>query len=91
MPNWQSVYVELQRRLGAYPVDDFVRTYFKAYLEADLETIKKLQELLLADLPDFAGPRDYGRPDSPVGAPVQPSPHFNPGAMARPEPTGHDA
>jgi hypothetical protein len=90
MPKWQSIYDDFQRKLGAYPVDDFVRTYFKPYLEADLETIKKLQELVLGDLPDFAGPSDYSGPYSLVGAPVQPRPHFNPGAIALPEPTGHD-
>ena len=36
------LYEGLQRRLGGYPVDDFVRACAKAYLEADVESIRKL-------------------------------------------------
>lgn len=82
----RNIYDDLQRKLGAYPADDFVRAYLKAYLEADLETIKKLQELLLGDLadaPDSTGPSE---PDAVVGAPIKPRPHLNSGAVALPGP-----
>ena len=36
----KSIYDDLQRRLGNYPVNDFVRAYALAYFEADVETIK---------------------------------------------------
>jgi hypothetical protein len=82
----KSIYDDLQRRLGAYPADDFVRAYLKAYLEADVETIKKLQELLLGNLIDSADSTGHNELHAPVGAPVQPRPHLNSGAIALPEP-----
>jgi hypothetical protein len=86
----KTIYDDLQRKLGAYPVDDFVRAYLKAYLEADLETIKKLQTLLLGNLPDSADSTGHNEPDAPIGAPIQPRPHLNSGAIALPEPEDRD-
>jgi len=40
------IYEGLQRRLGSFPVSDFVRAYAKAYFEADVETITSLRKLL---------------------------------------------
>jgi hypothetical protein len=80
------LYEGLQRRLGGYPVDDFVRAYAKAYLEADVETIRKLQQFLLGKdllLDDDMG---SGGPDALVGAPLKPRPNLNAGAIALPEP-----
>ena len=64
----KTIYDDLQRKLGAYPVDDFVRAYLKAYLEADVETIRKLQELLLGDLSDSPDSSGHSEPDSHIGA-----------------------
>jgi len=46
----KSIYDDLRPDLCGFPVEDFVRAYFKAYLEADVVTIRKLQELLLGDI-----------------------------------------
>jgi hypothetical protein len=78
------LYEGLQRRLVGYPVDDFVRAYFKAYLEADVETIRKLQELLLGDISERSEPD--APPDAPIGAPIKPRPHLNSGTIALPIP-----
>jgi len=78
------LYEALQRKLGGYPVDDFVRTYFKAYLEADVETIRKMQELLLGDISEPLEPDAL--PDAPIGAPIKPRPNMNSGAIALPKP-----
>jgi hypothetical protein len=82
----KSIYDDLQRDLGAFPVEDFVRAYAKAYLEADVETIRKLQELLADDTSEHHRPEDRSDPDSLVGAPIQPRPTLNSGAIALPEP-----
>jgi hypothetical protein len=86
------LYEGLQRKLDGYPVDDFIRAYFKAYLEADVETLRKLQELLLGkELPPDDVP-DSGEPCKFVGAPMKPRPNVNSGAIALPvpEPSGSD-
>jgi hypothetical protein len=82
----KTIYDGLQSKLGAYPVDDFVRAYLRAYLEADIDTIKKLQALLLGDLTDSTDPTGHNEPDAPIGAPIQPRPHLNSGAITLPEP-----
>jgi len=72
--------------LNGFPVDEFVREYAKAYLDGDVETIRKLQELLFhreISLDEFP---DSGTPDASVGAPRKPRPHLNSGAAALPEP-----
>lgn len=74
-----SLYEGLQRRLVGYPVDDFVRAYFKAYLEADVESLRKLWKLLGADYPEAL-------PDAPRGVPLKPRPNMNSGAIALPLP-----
>ena len=74
---------DLRRRLGGYPVDDFVRAYAKAYFEADVESLRKLWKLLGEDYPDSADPRDS---DAEVRAPIKPSPHLDSGAIALPAP-----
>lgn len=81
-----SIYDDLQRRLGRYSVDDFVRAYAKAYLEADTETIRKLQEFLLRVTSENSGPEDLSGPDVFIAAPIQPRPHLNFGTVAVPEP-----
>jgi hypothetical protein len=88
----KSIYGELQNKLPVWlSVGDFVRAYAKAYLEADVETIKRLQELLLNDeelmLGDASG---FNEPDALVGSPVKPQPHLNSGAVALPEPDNPD-
>jgi hypothetical protein len=80
----KSIYDDLRRDLHGFPVEDFVRAYFKAYLEADVETIRKLQELLLGDVSEHSEPD--APPDTPIGAPIKPRPHLNSGAIALPEP-----
>ena len=91
-PERKSIYDDLERDLRGFPVADYVRAYAKAYLEADVETIGKLQELLLGDIskrsePDT--PPDMP-PDTPIGAPNKPRPHLNSGAVALPEPDDTD-
>jgi hypothetical protein len=88
----KSIYDDLERDLRGFPVADYVRAYAKAYLEADVETIGELQEQLLGDIsersePDI--PPDI-RPDAPIGAPIEPRPHLNSGAVALPEPDDTD-
>ena len=86
----KSIYEDLEKRLNGFPVDDFVREYAKAYFEADIETIRKLQELLLRQeisIDDFP---DSGAPDALKGAPLKPRPHLNSGAVALPEPDKAD-
>ena len=78
------MYDDLKRDLHGFPVEDFVRAYLKAYLEADVETIQNLQELLLGDISERSEP-DLP-PDAPVGAPVKPRPHLNSGSIALPTP-----
>jgi hypothetical protein len=82
----KNIYENLQRKLGRYPDDDFVRAYAKAYLEADVETIRKLQEFLVSVTAENSEPEDLSGPDAYVGAPIQPRPHLNSGAIALPEP-----
>jgi hypothetical protein len=88
----KSIYDVLERDLRGFPVDDYVRAYAKAYLEADVETIRKLQELLLGDFSERRGPDTPPDlpPDAPIGAPIKPRPHLNSGAVALPEPDGTD-
>lgn len=85
----RSIYADLQRRLGSYSVDDFVRAYALAYFEEDVETIKKLRELLGVSS-EYIEPEDRHEPDAMIGAPIQPRPHLNSGAIALPEPEEHD-
>ena len=80
------LYEGLQRRLGGYPVDDFVRACAKAYLEADVESIRKLQQFLLGKDLLLDDDMDSGGPDALVGAPLKPRPNLNSGAIALPEP-----
>ena len=82
----KSIYDDLNRDLRGFPVEEFVRAYLKAYLEADVESIRKLQEFLLGkELPrdDASNPDE---PDKFVGAPTKPRPNLNSGAVALPEP-----
>lgn len=82
----KSIYEDLRHDLHGFPVDDYVRAYAKAYLEADVETIRKLQELLIGDAPEKSDPGAPNEPDAPIGAPIKPRPHQNSGAIALPEP-----
>lgn len=83
----KDIYDDLKRDLRGFPVEDFVRAFAKAYLEADLETIRKLRELLGEDVPEDSAIDDSsGGPDAPVRAPIKPRPHLNSGAIALPEP-----
>jgi hypothetical protein len=84
----KNFYDDLKRDLHGFPVEDFVRAYLKAYLEADVEAIRKLQELLLGDIPERSEPDSH--PDAPVGAPIKPRPNLNSGAIALPEPDKPD-
>ncbi len=77
-------YDDLKGALHGFPVEDFVRRYFKAYLEADVEMIRKLQELLLGDISERSEPD--APPVAPIGAPIKPLPHLNSGAIAVPKP-----
>ncbi len=86
----KSIYDDLERDLNGFPVGDYVRAYFKAYLEADVETIRKLQELLLGDTAKPSEPEAPSEPDAIVGAPIRPRPHLNSGAVALPEPEEFD-
>jgi hypothetical protein len=82
----KSIYDELERDLRGFPVGDYVRAYAMAYLEGDLETIRKLQELLLGDISERSEPDTPPDmpPDAPIGAPKKPRPHLNSGAVALP-------
>jgi hypothetical protein len=82
----KSIYDDLQRELRGFPVGDFVRAYAKAYLEADVETIRKLQELLIGNTSERSDPGEHGDPDAFVSEPIKPRPHLNSGAVALPEP-----
>jgi hypothetical protein len=82
----KNIYDDLKRDLRGFPVGDYVRAYAKAYLEADLETIRKLQELLTGDTSENIDPSAPNEPDAPIGTPIQPRPHLNSGAIALPEP-----
>jgi hypothetical protein len=84
----KNFYDDLERDLHGFPVEDFVRAYAKAYLEADRETIRKLQELLLGDISERSEPDTP--PDAPIGAPLKPRPSMNSGAIALPEPDQPD-
>jgi hypothetical protein len=75
----KSIYDDLKRDLHGFPVEDFVRAYFKAYLEADVEALRKLWKLLGANYPDAP-------PDAPRGAPLRPRPNMNSGAIALSKP-----
>jgi hypothetical protein len=88
----KPIYDDLERDLRGFPVGDYVRAYAKAYLEADLETIRKLQELLLGDVSERGEPDTPTdkSPDAPIGAPNKPRPHLNSGAIALPEPDHTD-
>jgi hypothetical protein len=80
----KGLYYDLKSDLHGFPVEDFVRAYLKAYLEADVEIIQKLQELLLGDISERSEPDPP--PVAPVGAPTKPRPSLNSGAIALPEP-----
>jgi hypothetical protein len=82
----KSIYADLARRLNGFPVDDFVREYAKAYFDADRETLRKLQELLLRQEILSDESPDSGTQDSLTGAPRTPRPHLSSGAVAIPEP-----
>jgi hypothetical protein len=82
----RSIYDDLKRDLRGFSVEDFVRAYAKAYLEADVETIRKLQERLVDDASQHSDPGAPSEPDAPIGAPIKPRPHLNSGAIALPEP-----
>jgi hypothetical protein len=77
------IYEGLQRKLGCFPVGDFVHAYAKAYFEADVETIKKLRELLGVSS-EYIEPEDHSEPDAMIGAPILPRPPVNSGAIALP-------
>ena len=72
--------------MNGFPLDDFVREYAKAYFDADIETIRKLQELLLRQEISIDDSPDSGAPDASNAAPLKPRPHLNSGAVALPEP-----
>ena len=84
----KNIYEDLERDLCGYPVEEFVRAYAKAYLEADVETIRKLKKLLPGELSEQSGPD--APPDAPVDAPTKPRPNLNSGAIALPEPEKPD-
>jgi hypothetical protein len=75
------IYEGLQRRLGSFPVSDFVRAYAKAYFEADVETITSLRKLLGVSS-KYIDPEDHGEPNAMIGAPNLPRPSFNSGSIA---------
>jgi hypothetical protein len=64
--------------------------YAKAYFEGDIETIRKLQGLLLRQEISIDDSPDSGAPDALTGAPLKPRPHLNSGAVALPEPDKSD-
>jgi len=72
--------------LNGFPVNDFVREYARAYFEADIETLRKLQELLLRQKISTDDSPDSGPPDTLTATPLKPRPHLNSGAVASPEP-----
>jgi hypothetical protein len=82
----KSIYEYLEKRLNGFPVDDFVREYAKAYFDADIETIRKLHELLLRQDISIDNSPDSGASDALSIAPLKPRPHLNSGAVALPEP-----
>jgi hypothetical protein len=86
------LYEDLERDLRGFPVGDYVRAYAKAYLEGNLETIRKLEELLGDERSERGGidPSQNMPPDAPIGAPKKPRPHLNSGAVALPEPDDVD-
>jgi hypothetical protein len=86
----KNIYDDLERDLRGFPVGKYVRAYAKAYLEADVETIIKLQELLIGDASEHNDPGEPNGPDAPIGAPIKPRPHLNSGAVALPEPDSTD-
>jgi hypothetical protein len=88
----KSIYDDLERELRGFPVGDYVQAYAKAYFEADVETIRKLQELLLGNIAERTEPDPPPSPsqDAPVGAPIKPRPHLNSGAVAVPLPDEAD-
>ena len=77
------IYEGLQRKLGGFPVGDFVRAYAKAYFEADVGTIKKLRELLGVSS-EYVEPEDHSEPDAMIGTPILPRPPMNSGAIVIP-------
>jgi hypothetical protein len=79
----RSFYDGLQRRLGSYPAGDFVRAYAKAYFEADVESIKKLRNLLGVSS-EYIEPEDRSEPDAMIGASIKPRPHLDSGGIALP-------
>jgi hypothetical protein len=88
----KSIYEDLERDLRGFPVGDYVRAYALAYLEGDLETIRKLEGLLLGEPSERSGPDAPPgmSPDAPLGSPKKPRPHLNSGAVALPEPHDFD-
>jgi hypothetical protein len=85
------IYDDLERDLRGFPVGDYVRAYAKAYLETDIDTIRKLQGLLIGDTSEHNDQGPNNEPDAPIGAPIQPRPHLNSGAIALPEPDNPDS
>jgi hypothetical protein len=86
----KNIYDDLERDLRGFPVGDYVRAYAIAYLEADLETIRKLQELLIRDTSDNSDSSEPNEPDAPIGAPIKPRPNLNSGAVTLPAPDNPD-
>jgi hypothetical protein len=86
----KNIYDDLERDLHGFPVGEYVRAYAKAYLEADVNTIRKLQGLLIGDASEHNDPGAPNEPDAPIGAPIKPRPHLNSGAIVLPEPDIHD-
>jgi hypothetical protein len=87
----ESIYDDLKRHLRGFPVEEFAREYAKAYFEAEIETINKLQALLTgvsSEASASEGSTGPAAPDAPVGQPVRPRPSLNSGAVALPEPGG---
>jgi hypothetical protein len=81
----KSIY-DLERRLNGLPLDDFVREYAKAYFEADIDTIRKLQQLLLRQEISIDDSPHSGAPEAWKAAPLSSRPHLNSGTVALPEP-----
>lgn len=81
----RNIYEGLERDLRGFPVGDFVRAYAKAYFEADVETLTKLNALLGEG---STASSDSGSGSADIRAPLKPRPNLNSGAVALPLP-GH--
>ena len=86
----KNIYDDLERDLRGFPIGEYVRAYAKAYLEADVDTIRKLQGLMIGDASEHNDPGTPNEPDTPIGTPIHPRPHLNSGAIALPEPDNPD-